>query len=316
MILKTIQNIFSGNVEQIIEHIDQYIELIEIVEEISAIIRIEDIKETMDIAKELRESFASSDIITKGEVSEDKYIVIRQEQARLAHKLQTALSSLQVQVLERTQELAPEISAEVLQRIGKVTSQLQADLVVVTSMHVILQAPTELVEKVEVTEKPDIALRMTGETVIAADIEESILRELDINKHSIFGEQLFVTTEMLEKKIEQPTATSKSEKVYQESTEPVMEIETELLDDACIVSSAIPVEPQLLVEETDAMSPAEVTDNIVIEKNIMDAIESISCQHKELEQITPIISSADIGFEVVAVLEEEPLVKSGNNIQV
>nr|XP_037874741.1 titin homolog isoform X4 [Bombyx mori] len=137
----------KGSTEQLVQHINQYIELIEIVEEISAVIEIEDLKETIEMAKDLRETFVTSDMIND-EVAESIKEEILIEQARLAHKLQKAISALQVQVFDSAQEMVPELSTEIFQRVARVTAQLQADLMAVTGVHITIQAPPYVLDEV------------------------------------------------------------------------------------------------------------------------------------------------------------------------
>lgn len=122
--------------------------MIEIVEEISAVIRIENLQETANIARELRESIVATepivDINTGNIVHE-----INSEQLNLSHKLQKAISALLVQVYDSAQELAPGIGEEILQRVASVTAHLQANLVAVTGVNVAVQAPANFVVEEE-----------------------------------------------------------------------------------------------------------------------------------------------------------------------
>lgn len=117
--------------------------MIEIVEEISAVIKIESLQETANIARELRESIAATEPVVEIETG-NVFHEINSEQLHLSHKLQKAISALLVQVYDCSQELAPGIG-EVLQRIAKVTAHLQADLVAVTGVNVAVQAPDNFV---------------------------------------------------------------------------------------------------------------------------------------------------------------------------
>lgn len=124
-----------------IQHVDKCIELIDIVEEISTIVNIDNIKESANLAKELRENVASVEIeINKDDTEATKNVEnLKQKNAEIAIKLKDALTSVQVQVLESTKELQPELKHELVQRIQEATAQLQADFVNVD----VIQSTTE-----------------------------------------------------------------------------------------------------------------------------------------------------------------------------
>ncbi|XP_075991256.1 uncharacterized protein LOC142986608 isoform X6 [Anticarsia gemmatalis] len=279
--------------KQIIQHIDQYIELIEIVEEISAIIRIEDVKETMDIAKELRESIAASEAVVESDVSLEQTVETRQEQARLAHKLQTALSALQVQVLEGAQELAPELSAEVLQRIAKVTAQLQADLVAVTGVRVAVQAPsepiTETTETLEPVEKQTTSITTPESAPVATETEMTVLEQEGIVEVPFLAGQLIATTEMLEKMIAESKEVVASTDVELVSSEMLKESEAGPSEVVAIEStepvlveqiSSIPVEAAQKEVEVGVSEPLEVAikEQVTTEGEVVPFEETISTE--------------------------------------
>lgn len=155
--------------------------MIEIVEEISAVIKIEDLQETVNIARELRESIATTEPII--EINTGNLVhEINSEQLHLSHKLQKAISALLVQVYDCAQELAPGIGEEVLQRIAKVTAHLQADLVAVTGVKVAVQAPAKFVveeeEQFDTLHKPaQIQKVLSPSTDGVAEISETVLLE-------------------------------------------------------------------------------------------------------------------------------------------
>lgn len=134
----------SEQTAELCQHIDQYIELIEIVEDISAIIKIDDFNESINIARELRENIALLTTEVSPEVNKEEYAKISKKQANLAFKLQTSISAWQVDVSDSAHELLSKINTNILQRIAQITYELQADLVAVTGVHVPVQASLEL----------------------------------------------------------------------------------------------------------------------------------------------------------------------------
>lgn len=239
-----------------VQHIDQYIELIEIVEEISAVIRIEDINETMEIAKELRESFAALETMTEEETKPEHTTEIRENQFRLAQKLQTALSALQVQVLDSAQELAPALSPRVLQRIARVTAQLQADLVAVTGVQVALQAPLELprgtgtVTANESVEKQTVSITTPELAAATLESKPTILEQIGEADASTSLEQAATVGQ-----ISVSTVTAQSSQVVTaETTAPIsQELLTESASIAPLETVAVEGSENVILEQTGAV---------------------------------------------------------------
>lgn len=235
--------ILSDQTVKLLQHIDQYIELIEIVEEISAVIKIEDVKETLEIAKELKENIVATENIVQNNTTQDTIKEMHDARGQLVCKLQKAISALQVQVLENAQELAPALSPDALQRFVQVTAQLQANLVVVTSLQVSIQAPlpeTSLPDKglliLHVTE--DVA---AVETTVADKSEPIVLEQVEIfgdiesTAHETIAVEMdaatLMTVDDVQVKSGVKTSTTKKEEV-----EDIVHRETERTQELQIVS--------------------------------------------------------------------------------
>ncbi|CAH0577797.1 unnamed protein product [Chrysodeixis includens] len=261
--------------KQLVQHIDQYIELIEIVEEISAVIKIEDINETMEIAKELRESFAALETMTQEETKGENVTEIRENQFKLAQKLQTALSALQVQVLDSAQELAPALSPRVLQRIARVTAQLQADLVAVTGIQVALQAPVEQPKSAEALSASEAiekqTVSITTPELAAATLESkpTVLEQLGETDASTSLEQAASAIEQMS----ESTVTAESTQVI--TSETTVAISQETLTESASIAPL----------ETIAV---EGSENVVMEQTGAVPMESVVMEESNL-------SSSDLG---------------------
>lgn len=193
---KTLSFLFPEVSTELLHHIDQYIELIEIVEEVSAVIKLENVKETFDTARKLRESIVNFD----DKQNEEMNCNVRTEQSKLAQKLQTALFELQVQVLDNTHELASSLSAYALQRIAQVTAQLQANLVAITSVQILVQAPaplTEIPTPIEISQSHFDAATTSRPVVDNIIDSESIEEAESINKETL-KEHSIAHTDVLE----------------------------------------------------------------------------------------------------------------------
>lgn len=94
----------------------------------------------MHIAAKLRESIAANQKSAVANLSGQLTDAVKEEQVLLAQHLQSALSVLQVTVLDQAPELATAISDQILQRMVEIATRLHEDLaVVVASAQVVLQ---------------------------------------------------------------------------------------------------------------------------------------------------------------------------------
>lgn len=298
-------------------------------EEISAIIKIDDIKETMEIAKELRESIAASEIISEGEESLERVKEVRKEQNRLALKLHTALSALQVQVFDSVQELAPALSPEVIQRIARVTAQLQADLVAVTGIRVALQAPaepyTEGLKKIEAVES-QAAATMSELATAAVRSEATILEQISVADQDVSStEQLIATTELLEKSIAEIKEIVTAEDAKLISSEMIAELGRTETEEAL----AIEGNEAVVLEQTEAVYteeiPKEDVEISVVEGGQAQEVASVETLKLEsesavvIEDLGPVLHEVaaveqlgDVGISQTAELQEAPKATIGN----
>lgn len=288
--------------------------MIEIIEEISAIIRIDDVKETMEIAKELRDSISASQLSTDEDISQEKTIETREKQANLAQRLQIALSALQVQVLEGAQELAPELSTEVLQRIAKVTGQLEADLVAVTGIRVAVQAPSEpikeTVEVIESTDRQTASVCPTGSELVAITSESIVLEQGDIEEsQSFINEQLIATTEMLERQV----ADTKEVVMLKDTTDMTVETAIESTEEPHEISLS-GSEIVLAEHTTDVpIERAHVAEDTKIEDSTINIVEGIISEEQVMQEMA--VSKPEVGeivYQAADIIELTSKATIGN----
>ena len=299
-------------------------------EEISAIIKIDDIKETMEIAKELRESIAASETIAEGEESIERVKEVRKEQNRLALKLHTALSALQVQVFDSVQELAPALSNEVIQRIARVTAQLQADLVAVTGIRVALQAPAEPfsggLKKIEAVES-QAATTSSDLVTSAVGSEATVLEQTSVVEQVSSTEQLIATTELLEKSIAEIKEIVTAEDTKFISSETVVQSGQTEIEAALAIEGTEAV----VLEQTEAAYtktiPKEDVEFTVVKGNQAQEVASIETLRLEsesavvIEDMGPVLhevvadeQQGEVGISQIAELQEAPKATIGNNL--
>lgn len=122
-------------------HISEYVseEVIEVLNEVSSIVNVEEIKQSINIAKELRECVTAFDTDTKEEIvveMNDLY----EKKTKLTQELETKLSTLSEQTLEQLHELLPLVEKATIEKVVTVVENLKADLTVVkNSQQEILQ---------------------------------------------------------------------------------------------------------------------------------------------------------------------------------
>ncbi|CAF4744171.1 unnamed protein product [Pieris macdunnoughi] len=111
----------KAETKSILQHVEQYIEVTEIIEEISAIINLGNVKKTKEIAQELRESLAADNAQSMDAAEELKYCTVSENQENLAQRLQISLSNI------RESELLS-CDTHIRKHILDVITKLQDDL--------------------------------------------------------------------------------------------------------------------------------------------------------------------------------------------
>ncbi|XP_047524821.1 uncharacterized protein LOC125062751 isoform X2 [Pieris napi] len=164
----------KAETKSILQHVEQYIEVTEIIEEISAIINLGNVKKTKEIAQELRESLAADNAQSMDAAEELKYCTVSENQENLAQRLQISLSNI------RESELS--CDTHVRKHILDVITKLQDDLNTIAttetlagcaSINKISQDPG-----IEIYEKSNIGLLS-----ISID-QECTAQDLSIKKHN------------------------------------------------------------------------------------------------------------------------------------
>lgn len=102
--------------------------MVEAIEELAVATNTSDLKDTVQVAKELLESIS---VEIQPIRLEHAGILAEESQTQLAElkdKLNEALTTLQTKVLDATQEIAPLIPMEKLEQISEAVTHLQEDL--------------------------------------------------------------------------------------------------------------------------------------------------------------------------------------------
>lgn len=152
-------------------HIEEYLseELLEVLDRIVEIANVEELKQSVEIAFELRESILASCNSSDEEMSTmSSDFSVQSQHVHLAHQLQSALMALQVLTVEQAPTLASSIGDQMLQRVAEVTSQLFEDLAAVVSAMQVAVQQADMKNKTE--QKQPVNTGMSTE-----QIEKSIM---------------------------------------------------------------------------------------------------------------------------------------------
>lgn len=98
------------------------------INKLSAVIDIEELKQTVTIAKELRENIAMIESFTQAELYSTELEAEKIKQGQLAQQLETALLTVQEQIFENYAQLETVFDTSMLQKVTDVTVSLQSNL--------------------------------------------------------------------------------------------------------------------------------------------------------------------------------------------
>lgn len=230
-----------------LQHINQFIELLETVEEVT-VIKFDKLQDTVHVAHQLRDNIivSASEIIE----SSDEKLERENKKAELAIQLQSALSEINVQVLDSTQELT-QSNSKLLEQFAMATAKLQNDLVVVTGTQTAILAPLDIVveeTKIEGSKERPVEKREE------AKIEESISKQETKLKGLEDKTNTALDADNLEKSVDEgeEVVTFNDEKTKTETAVASFSKEQAL--------SAIVSNDQVVIEETKPTKPDIVSE--------------------------------------------------------
>lgn len=171
--------------ETLLQHIEEYVseELLEVLDRLAEVANVEELKQSVNIACELRESILTNCNRLDTEMSsESSDAGAQRQQAHLAHQLQSALTTLQVLTLDHAPALATSIGDQTLQRVTEAASQLFEELTAVVSATQVAVQQSDITNKTEHTifKESDIVDRSTEEKEKSMVFEEAVTVQEDI----------------------------------------------------------------------------------------------------------------------------------------
>lgn len=128
---KIIGLVFFSEQNKLVEHIEEFVaeDISEIILEISKLTNIDDLKESVTIAKELRDCILSIDYSFATEETSSLTSKNHEAEVKLTKQLQNALFTLHTQALESAKSITTLIKPELLQKVSEIITQLQEDLI-------------------------------------------------------------------------------------------------------------------------------------------------------------------------------------------
>lgn len=105
----------------------------EAIDQLSALPNFEELKVSLTVAKELRNTIAAIEVLTGSEETVAVAEEARIEQAKLEKKLQDSLTSVQIHIFDMVEEISTSTDPELLQKVADVVTHLQEDLKTATA---------------------------------------------------------------------------------------------------------------------------------------------------------------------------------------
>ncbi|CAG5003249.1 unnamed protein product [Parnassius apollo] len=130
--------ILKANFEKLLNHLVQYIDLIENLQKIPEVIKIDNLVPSMNLAKELRTTFVKSISISEKVNDVNSLNDMVKNADKQIHSLQESLSMLQVQLLEHCSNATLNFEKDDFQHAMEVVSDLQKDLLVISAGQTII----------------------------------------------------------------------------------------------------------------------------------------------------------------------------------
>lgn len=172
------------------KYIEKYVseDVFEIIEDITAIVKVDELKESIMLARELRENMATINAALCMETASELIAGYVTTQVRIVHELQNALTVVQAEAIKNAEQLSQMIDTNALQKLENIIINLQEELAISEEF-----TPIELKGP-----KKDVTMIEPGKIVKDATLEEPLpVKEVEQRK-----EETKVTTAIAEAIVE------------------------------------------------------------------------------------------------------------------
>lgn len=282
----------------------------------SVVPKTEELKQSLHVACQLRESIAAKQESAAAETVSELNNIATNEQIQLAQQLQSALTALQVIVLYNAPQLAPVMGDQVLQRVAEVATQLHENLVTaITATQVAAQQADFAYDE---TQQEMHKKQTTVDTLtIMAGQEE---------KPTEFGKTITIDNELiLEAQITETTSepvaslTTVSEKAI------MLEGESQVNEDtketpavvfeqvACIenIDNATVVEMKQMVDENIPTECVAMDSEVLVPKETVVPTQ----QNVAIDEVKSAVADDNKAKEIIVVLENEATLQDSEKLE-
>lgn len=223
--------------ETLLQHIEEFIsqQFIAVIDRLAEVANVENLKQSVHVACELRESILASCnnsyAETKGTSSSYD---MQSQQAHLAHQLQSALMALQVLTLECATELASSIGDQMLHRVDEVACLLCEDLAAVVSAKQVAVLLADTAKQTEQTtvKKSDITDMSTEQTEKLTVCDETVTVQKGFEQKTSIESTSTIAQSPSKTMVNESTGISTAETGVEVSDEIVVSIEQETLSES------------------------------------------------------------------------------------
>ncbi|KAG7313055.1 hypothetical protein JYU34_000136 [Plutella xylostella] len=256
----------SADLSQVLE---KYVspEIVQALEEISTVIEVNELKQSIELARELKDNIATINSETKSEIIEkaiNTQIILEQE-------LQNALSVVQVQAIQNTEKLCNVVDAIELKKVNDVVAELQAEVSYAIMISPELKISNAADEHLEIS-PVDIIPEASTQVFEEVKSETNLICDLEVETSK--KESVETTTVTQEGEIAEVVETvALTEDITEQHITPetvavIQEIEPVIVEE--VVSSMMPV-----LKSEDINENVEVPARPIADKSIVTLLQHI-----------------------------------------
>lgn len=286
-------NNFNYTITDTLLHLlEEYLseQFVKTLNKLSVIEKTEEFNQTVHVAGELRKSIVANLEFVAAESSDQMSSAIKSEQVPLVQQMQSALSALQVLVLDHVPELAPAIGDQELRRVAVVATQLHKELAAVVTIAEITVPQANIETEFEVLKD----LITDGKSTITAGQEEKPLSCDDTIK--CLKEVAYLKEHATETAVEPVVSLAgDSEKLI------VVESESQLKDEVTETAAVI----------SDQVASLDNADNVAIVemREKLNEIISAKCAALSTVETMTLDSEVSIPAETFVATEEQVAIR-------
>lgn len=257
-------------------HLEQYIsdDMVEVIEKLSAAVNDEDLKQSINLAKELQECVVAVAATTEEGTGGPLPNAAQVKQAKLIQQLQSTLSVLQVLAIDKPTEFVPAVGEDALQQVIDVVTQLNEDLSIVTTANVHVQEASDYLSTENVVVADEVEFKNVAESATE-------LSTIITNEHVTVVEEIKSLPETVDeqlpeiKTVNQIAAGESIQSVVLDQEAAVKEnIRTTFNESETVSSGEVEVVSGSLIETTQ---PTVIEEEALVDKDAEQRGQAVLC---------------------------------------